>query len=257
MKKSLLLLVLIFGLQKAGADCMGSGMTFYPLEKEINRNSMFIIEGYAMSKKTIKSFHNRKVYLQSGTGELVELKLQEILYSSFSLAQAIFIPSKTLQPNTKYSLKYENQTDSETIELQHRFYGGKKPLYWITTNQKYSTKLRTSITTTYKESIVEQYGCGPAVYAVFDVKNDPNKQAWYKTELLDVSTNTTKVYYIKSNNNKLSVGHGMCSGAFSFSRKGDYKVRFTPVNSDGKTSKATDWIPFKSPFMESINKNGF
>jgi len=253
MKKLLLIIVLILGFQNANADCMSNGMTFYPLQKEINRNSMFIIEGYAMSIKTIKTFDSRKVYLQSEAGELIELKLQEILCSSFSLAQAIFIPSETLKPNTKYFLKYENQTAKETAAMKSRGRNIEKSLYWITNSEIENATLTTPVTATYKESIVKHYGCGPAVFAVFELKNDQNKSTWHKTELLDVSMNITKVYYIKSNNSRLSVGHGMCSGAFSFSRKGNYKVRFTPVNSNGKTAKTTAWISFKSPFQTAQN----
>ncbi|SHJ25627.1 hypothetical protein SAMN04488096_1224 [Mesonia phycicola] len=41
----------------------------------------------------------------------------------------------------------------------------------------------------------------------------------------------------------------MCSGAFAFKKEGKYKVRFTPMNIDGKKSTTTDWITFESPFM--------
>lgn len=251
MKKLLFLLTFLLGFQSTFADCSAFGMQFYPVQEKINRNAMFIIQGYAMNIKTIKTFKNRKVYLKSESGELVELKLQEILYSQMNLAQAIFIPSKTLEPNTKYFLEYENQTAQETRDIQFRFYGDKKPLYWITSTEEYGKTFSTPVSATYKDSHVEYYGCGPEAHATFDLKNDPSKKTWYRTELLDVSTNITSVYYIQSYNNKISVGHGMCSGAFSFSGKGMYKVRFTPVNSDGKAATATNWITFKSPFAGS------
>lgn len=252
MKKLLFLFTFLLGFQSAIAECSSFGMQFYPMQEKINRNAMFIIQGYAMNINTIKTFKNRKVYLKSESGELVELKLQEILYSQMNLAQAIFIPSKTLQPNTKYFLKYENQTAKETRDIQFRFNGDNKPLYWITSSEEHGKTFSTPVSATYKDSHVEHFGCGPAVSAIFDLKSDPSKKTWYRTELLDVSTNTTSVYYIQSYNNKISVGHNMCSGAFSFNRKGMYKVRFTPINSDGKAATATNWITFKSPF--SVNK---
>lgn len=248
MKRLFFLLIFLTSTQFAIADCTSTGMIFQPMQEKINRNAMFIIEGYAMSINTIKTFKNRKVYLKSESGELVELKLQEILYSSMNLAQAIFLPSKTLQPNTKYFLKYENQTDKETRDMQYRFHGDRKPLYWITSTEEYGKTFSTPVSASYKDSHVEYYGCGPEAHAIFDLKNDPSKKTWYKTELLDVATNTISVYYIRSYNNKISVGHNMCSGAFSFNGKGMYKVRFTPINSDGKEATTTDWITFKSPF---------
>ena len=41
----------------------------------------------------------------------------------------------------------------------------------------------------------------------------------------------------------------MCAGAFTFSEKGKYKVRFTPMNTNGKSLETTDWITFESPYM--------
>ncbi len=37
----------------------------------------FIIQGYTFSQKTINSLKNRKVYLESESGELIELNLEE------------------------------------------------------------------------------------------------------------------------------------------------------------------------------------
>ncbi len=34
-------------------------------------------------------------------------------------------------------------------------------------------------------------------------------------------------------NRKIADGHGMCFGAFSFNPKGNYKARFTSINTDG------------------------
>ena len=48
----------------------------------------------------------------------------------------------------------------------------------------------------------------------------------------------------------------MCSGAFTFTRKGKYKVRFTPMNTDGKSLKTTGWRTFESPFMNDKSPFG-
>ena len=62
---------------------------------------------------------------------------------------------------------------------------------------------------------------------------------------------------VGANNNKLKVGHGMCSGAFIFKQKGKYKVRFTPMNIDGQELTKTEWKTFESPFASNKNKLGF
>ena len=82
MKKIILLFLLILGIKSSFADCSMSGMYFFPETEDISLNSMFIIEGYAFSQKTINNFKERKIYLESESGELVELNLQEILTQS-------------------------------------------------------------------------------------------------------------------------------------------------------------------------------
>ena len=69
MKKIILLLLLTFGINTAFAECAMSGMTFYPEKKEISLNSMFIIQGYSFSQKTINSFKERTIYLESENGD--------------------------------------------------------------------------------------------------------------------------------------------------------------------------------------------
>jgi len=43
----------------------------------------------------------------------------------------------------------------------------------------------------------------------------------------------------------------MYARTFTFKRKGTYKVRFTPMNIDGKSLETTDWKIFESPFSKS------
>ncbi len=253
MKKLLTLLFLFIGFQHLNAKCGVEFMKFYPMEKVISQNAMFVIEASGRRTiTTITSFKHRKVYLESKSGDIVELQLQEVLYSKKNLAQAIFKPSRALLSNTKYFLKYENQTEQETIDIKKRYQTNhkRKKLYWITNSTATISELSSNSTITHTKSVVTPFGCGPAVFAIFDISTKQQQETWHRTELLDVSTNTKSVYYIQPYNNKISVGHNMCSGAFSFNRKGIYKVRFRPINSDGKASTATDWITFKSPFQE-------
>lgn len=251
MKKIILLLLLTFGIKTAFADCSMSGMTFYPEQKEISLNSMFIIQGYSLSQKTINSFKERTIYLESENGELIKLQLQEILKGQMSLTQAIFKPSKELKPNTTYFLKYSDQTENEGREMMQytREKKESEKVYWKTTDKKSIENLNSNLTLEFEKTNVVHYGCGPEANAIFKVKNKSDSEIWYKTEVVELSTNETKVFYIKEWNGKLNVGHGMCAGAFTYTNKGKYKVRFTPMNTDGKSLKTTDWTTFESPFM--------
>mgnify|MGYP006143146627 FL=1 len=258
MKKIILLLLLTFGIKTAFADCSMSGMTFYPEQKEISLNSMFIIQGYSLSQKTINSFKERTIYLESENGELIKLQLQEILKGQMSLTQAIFKPSKELKPNTTYFLKYSDQTENEGREMMQytREKKESEKVYWKTTDKKSIENLNSNLTLEFEKTNVVHYGCGPEANAIFKVKNKSDSEIWYKTEVVELSTNETKVFYIKEWNGKLNVGHGMCAGAFTYTNKGKYKVRFTPMNTDGKSLKTTDWTTFESPFMNDKSRFG-
>ena len=53
MKNIILLILLTFGLNTINAKCSSNGMEFFPKSKKISLKSMFIIEGYALSQKTV------------------------------------------------------------------------------------------------------------------------------------------------------------------------------------------------------------
>lgn len=105
-----------------------------------------------------------------------------------------------------------------------------------------------SIKIDYEKSEVFHYGCGPSSNAIFKVSNSNTLEIWYKTEVIEIATNKKTTFYLTEWENKLNVGHGMCSGGFIFKDVGKYKVRFTPTNSDGESLKTTEWKLFASPF---------
>ena len=255
MKKILLLVLLTFGNKLAFANCAMSAMYFFPETKEISLNSKFIIQGYAYSQKTINSFKNRKVYLESESGELIELNLEELFTGQMQLTQAIFCPISELKPNTTYFLKYAEQTENEEREMKqyNREKKTREKVYWKTTDKKELETLNSNLNIEFENTEVIHYGCGPSANAIFNVKNKPETEIWYKTEVVDLSTNNSKVFYIKEWNGKLNVGHGMCAGAFTYNNKGKYKVQFTAMNTDGKLLETTRWKTFESPFMNDKN----
>jgi len=261
MKNIIFLLVFIFGIKSANAEdffmCSNSGMDFFPSTKEISLNSMFIIQGYATSQETINSFKNRIIYLESKNGEIIELHLQEILKGQMKLTQAIFRPVSELKPNTTYFLKYSKQTKNEEREMMqyNREKKKREKIYWKTTDKKSMSPLNPNLNIEFNNTKVNIYGCGPSANTIFNVNNKSEVEIWYKTEVINLKANTKNTFYVKEWKGKLNIGHGMCSGAFTFNRKGNYKVRFSPMNTDGKSLKTTEWKTFESPFLN--NKNAF
>src|SRR5690606_12027668 len=147
--------------------------------------------------------------------------------------------------------KYSNQTETETHEMT-KWKSGKNEnerVYWKTTDKKYAELLNPELKVAFEKTEVVLFGWGPSSNAIFNVKNQSNSEVWYKTEVIDLATNEKTIYYITEWDGKLQVGNGMCAGAFTFSEKGKYKVRFTPMNTNGKSLETTDWITFESPYM--------
>lgn len=250
MKKILSFIIFTFGLNFVSAECGMSGMQFFPEKKDISLNPMFIIQGYSFSQKTVESFKERNVFLESENGELILLNLQEVLQGQMNLNQAIFKPVKPLQSNTKYFLQYSNQTQGEISEMfrWNPITRISEKVYWQTSDIQAIELLNPTLKINYKKTAVTHFGCGPSSHAVFEVLNKNNIEIWYKTEVIELSTNTKTIFYITEWQNRINVGHDMCSGAFRFKNKGQYKVSFTPMNIDGASMNTTDWQIFNSPF---------
>lgn len=252
MKNIILFFLLTIGLQSAKADCGMDGMQFFPKKRNISLNSMFIIQGYSQSIKTINSFKNRIVFLESEDGKLIKLNLLEILKGQMHLTQVIFKPAEELKSNTIYKLSYSDQTDNETREMIQWNSNTKQNerVYWKTTDQKKNQLLNPNLIIKYTKTEVIEYGCGPSANAIFEIKNNSNSEIWYKTEMIDLTTKEKTIFYITEWESQINVGHGMCSGGFSFNKSGKYKVRFTPMNTDGSLLKTTEWKIFESPYAK-------
>ena len=195
MRNLFVFVLLTIGVKSAFAECSMGAMFFFPEQKEISLNSMFIIQGYAFSQETINSFKDRVIYLESENGELVELNLQEILKGQMHLTQAIFCPVSELKPNTTYFLKYSEQTEDEGIDMMQ--YNNEKKerekVCWKTTDKKSKATLNSNLKIEFEKTEVIHYGCGPEANAIFDIKNKLESEIWYITEVVDLETNSNTI----------------------------------------------------------------
>jgi len=262
MYKILVLLFILTGSSiQASTDyeCAMSGMTYYPPQKEISLNPQILIQGYAMDQKTIRGFEELPPYLETESGEKVMLELLAINEGQMSISQAIFKPISSLKPNTEYYLNFQRAKQNEK-ENPTRYNSNKKErerIVWSTTNTKNLKSLDRELEINFEKTEVEFYGCGPSANAIFKIKNTKDQEIWYRTEFVDLETGMSSTYILNIWKGELYVGHGMCSGAFTYAKTGKYKVRFTPMNIDGETSKTTKWFTYESPFVGEENPWGF
>lgn len=250
MKKLILFIIIILNVNFSFADCSSSGMQFFPMNKTISLNPMFIIQGYYYSQQTVKSFENRNVFLINENGEKINLKLIKIVKGQMSLTQAVFKVENTLKPKTKYFIRYSNETASEINERKkyNSINNKSEEIFWETSENENKELLNPNLKLKFDKTEIIHYGCGPSANAIFEVNNSSKSETWFKTEVIEISTNSKTTFYLTSHENKINVGHGMCSGAFTYKKNTKYKVRFTAMNIDGKELKPTEWTTFESPF---------
>ncbi|GAA5024054.1 hypothetical protein GCM10011506_07350 [Marivirga lumbricoides] len=249
------LFLVIFNLCILGevlADCSSGGIWVYSTTTELNQNSIIVVEGYARSQRIIDSLNiSYFIYLESGE-QRIELDVLERCKGMFSITQALVRPKSKLTKGKTYTLKISNLDEWEN-RIWTKWNSEKEeyePISW-----KVNDKLDEENPKWIKEpKLVDKtiiwYGCGPAIYVIFDLKINGLSNSLIKTELYNTNTKEENTYYlIMGEDGKLEVGHGMCSGAFDFEENSQYKIRFSLMGSSGNSDeKWTNWITFDSPY---------
>ncbi|MEO9952321.1 hypothetical protein [Nonlabens sp.] len=245
MKNIACFLILVISIQLSRADCSAHELNSYPDQGELLLNSMLIMEGYAMDQKLIMGLEDSYLYLKDSEGFIIDLHLQEILKGQYGLTQAIFYPCKSLQLNENYKLVYSDQNDNNIKVLGKKI--GFKNFSWKAVKGKSKKIGDSELEIKFESNSFMDLGCGSAEFACFKILKDDQYIKWYRTEVVNLKTNESSSYYLKSKDATLIVGHGMCAGAFSFEAKTCYKVQFTPVTNQGELLESAEWIEFESP----------
>ncbi|NUY79645.1 hypothetical protein HUK80_01960 [Flavobacterium sp. MAH-1] len=237
------------------ADCSSNGIWVFPGKSQIQTNSVFVITGYANSQEIIKGFNDKfNIYLFDGI-EKVNLVVRETNIGGFSLTQAILKPDGILKPNHSYRIIIENLPEYELIERYDpdgiRTYN---PEYTVIDSNdseppKYSEPAKI-VDKTYN-----MYGCGPAEYVIFNCPIKDQSEYLIKANVKNLENGTIKSFYVLPFKNQLSIGHGMCSGEFSFNGSSTYEVSFEIMDASGNS---TEWtqnpISFSRPTFEDQKK---
>lgn len=242
MKKSLILVFVFFYSISLFAKCGNSGIRVFPKSEEISTNSQFMIEGFAMSQQIIRNLNKENsIYLESNS-HIVKLKVVEIREGEFRLTQAILKLDENLKQGEEYALKIDGLKNKVSMYKYNQY--GKK-VSWRVNDSIDKKKPFWKSYPKLIEKTYERFGCGPAIYATFGLEIEDKSETLVKTEVMDLETNKTTIYYLQSKEGKLDVGHGMCSGAFGYKNNGKYKVRFNLLDASGNSlEKWTGWINF-------------
>lgn len=245
MKKIITIQFLLLLSYSAIGKCLSESLTFWPNIKEININSVFVIDGYGRSQETVNELgKTHKVILKSNKEE-IELIVTEVNVGLYQLTQAVLRPKTKLTPNTDYQLVIKG-INSDKIKKYNTETHKYEDVIWTTTDEVDNLPpIWTSLPVEFDKSYVE-YGCGPATYVDFKFEVEEKSELLFKVTLITDDTKTT--YYIQSQDELIKVGHGMCSGAFNFNQGKKYSVNIDLMDSSGNITEWTDnSISFTKP----------
>lgn len=255
MKYLLVLLALSATATIARADCSSSGLYVFPTGSTVKQNTLFVIDGYASSQKIIEGLDKKyPVYLQSGE-KRVDLIVKETLIGQFYLTQAILLPASLLETGLEYTLVIDSMPDQERLRRYNTI-----TKTWEETKFTViegSDTARPSLNGPPEEirkSFVA-YGCGPAEYVIFNCPVTDSSEIIVRVSVKSLKTGKETTYLQKTYSNELMVGHGMCSGAFTFTDGKNYEATFAYLDASGNITTATDRIKFTAPVPGDGNDN--
>lgn len=259
MKLTLTALLIIAMTADLVAECSVSGLHTFPSGgSSIKQNSMIVLEGYATTRKVIRSLNKEyPVYLESD-GHKVTLEVRETLEGMFRLTQAILIPTEPLVENRTYTLRIDSLDEDQRFVVSRwdSESHARVPITWTVVGGIDTTEPSILGDPVLSASWIEFMGCGPEVYASFSVPAEDESELLFKTELVDLKTEESHTYYLSLDHHDLvRAGHGMCSGAFSYEPHKTYKIRFSVLDICGNETEIwSDWVEFDSPYVKRQNR---
>ncbi len=249
MKRIILLVIIFLTTVNGFSKCGSSGLEFWPSGTTINVKSIFMIEGYATSQKTINELQStHKAYLKSGE-QRIALKVMTIVVGQFNLTQAILRPEENLTVGLEYELFIENLENSENEIYRYNYKTNQKEkIKWKVANAEDTTPPTWTTFPKFKNSTYQRLGCGPELFANFSFSATDDSELLIKTTVKNLSNGKETIYYLTTDKNIIEVGHGMCSGAFNLEIGDEFEVEFTLFDASGNmTAWKGNRIKFKKP----------
>ena len=232
------------------ADCSSSGLYFWPKKKTVQQNSIFIIEGYATSKKIISELGKTyPVYLKA-QNHTVRLTVSEYHEGGFNLAQVLMRLEENLHLGENYVLFIEGIDDnsSEGV-LQWNYETRKKELVsWNVQNSDETPPPTFKSEPEYLGGSYTGFGCGPEIHSYFKISPESGIPALVLVNLVDLESLEATEYYIPYEKDFISIGHGMCSGELNIEVDKHYSITFRLADETGSLSPQTSKpVLFKGP----------
>ena len=252
MRQLLLILIGFFWIVPAYADCSGEGLYVFPSGQTIKQNSIFVLEGYARSQNIILELNNKyPIYLKSGD-KRVNLFVKEIRVGQFQLTQAILILERQLDAGFEYELFIDSLPKTESLTRYNDKTMEYESIKFTVVSGIDSDKPVLTSTPKEIDKSYALFGCGPAMSVNFDFPVKDSSEVLIKTTVKNINSGFETTYYIKSRNTQISVGHRMCSGAFTYDESNNYEIEFSFMDASGNT---TTWIGERIKFTKPTDEH--
>jgi hypothetical protein len=213
-------------------------------------NSILVVTGLHRSSKIIDGLgSDYKIYLQSKKSR-IELDVVHF-YQGFSCKQAVLKPSSDLIPQTEYELVIDNLGIEENLVRRIHPKTGRqgKVRYYIAKGKDIIPPKWLEIPK-YLYGVSREMGCGPMAEVYFSYAATDASPYLVKTTMTCKTSGVAASFLISSNKLRLTVGHGMCTGSFSFYCGTLYEIEFNLIDASGNETKhATEAIEFSRPTL--------
>lgn len=163
----------------------------------------------------------------------------------FRTDQFLIVPEQELKEGATYNIEIEilNQEKKKFELIPNLTFAPFKVLKDQLGNPE-------AIPLTFPEFVktsAQMYGCGPDKISTYKAKY--NKPMYVLIELRNKKTQEMKTGIEYVSDGQINIGHGMCSGLFTFPDKAEYFVRFKYINMAGIESHFTKYIDFVVPII--------
>lgn len=203
----------------AFAKCAAISWTVWPsLDTKLPLNGRVVIGGYGTAKPTVEKLASFGPALEA-TGHSVTLKVSETNVGEMLIAQAVLVPTESLKPGLNYRLTWKKRPPEFTPSAN-----------WTTSNDKDLVAPQWLSPPFPQPGEHEELGCGPSDNARVDIAVLDNSPFLIRARVIR-GTKRTEYLLRWTKGESLSIGHGMCSGAFEL--KGDWQLELAAVDVAG------------------------
>jgi hypothetical protein len=172
------------------------------------------------------------------------------------IEQVLLRPKEALKAGERYRLRIPDigkEREKQLLISYDDEEGKREWIAWYVRSEKDQRAPEWEEWPEHTGNSYEELGCGPSIKAIFQMDAEDASEIWVRVELKALKTGRTDRYILSlGDDGRLEVGHGMCSGAFSFLEDSEYEARFKLLDASANANEQwSEWIPFDNPREES------